>query len=267
LTLATSVNASVSYSTTASTYTQNFDTLPNSPTNTTLGNSPTGWTDDNAAPGAGNFSIAGWYLYHPLSVTEGGANGNQRFRNGSGSSGTGSFYSFGANGSTERALGILPATTLAGNGDSLRIGLRLTNNTGAALTTFTITYDGEQYKEDAAADSLSFSYALDTDIAAIPAATWHDAGTAAHFVNAAAFNPPVENGTTATIDGNTTGLVSGITATVNLDTPWQPGTDLWLRWSEIQIASANDDGLGIDNVRFSADVPEPATLGLMGLVS
>src|SRR4051794_36810428 len=70
--------ATVSYDTDGSSYTQNFDTLPNSPTNATLGNSPIGWTDDNAAPGSGNFSILGWYLYHPTSVTEGGFNGHQR---------------------------------------------------------------------------------------------------------------------------------------------------------------------------------------------
>src|SRR6476661_3303481 len=67
-----SAMAAVSYSAAGSTYSQNFDTLPNTPTNTTLGNSPTGWTDDNASPGAGNFSILGWYLYHTTSVTEGG---------------------------------------------------------------------------------------------------------------------------------------------------------------------------------------------------
>ncbi len=269
LALATNANASVSYSTTASTYTQNFDSLPVTPVNTSLGSSPTGWTDDNASPGAGNFSILGWYLYHPVTQAEGGFNGNQRFRTGTGSVTTGSFYSYSnSSSSTERALGMVPSSTTAGNGDSMRIGLRLTNNTGVALNTFTITYDGEEYRDDAATDAISFSYALDSDISAIPGATWHDAGAAANFVNAATFNPPVEtNSPAAAINGNTTGLVAGITATVNLATPWQPGTDLWLRWSQVQIASLSDDGLAIDNVNFSADVPEPAALGLLGIAS
>src|SRR6266566_2554707 len=77
-----SVYGSVSYTTPGSTYLQNFDSLPNTPENVSLGNSPIGWTDDNAAPGAGNFSIVGWSLYHPTSTTEGGFNGHQRFRNG-----------------------------------------------------------------------------------------------------------------------------------------------------------------------------------------
>src|SRR5256885_7043559 len=127
------VESAVIYSVTGSTYSQNFDSLPNTPTNSSLGNSPLGWTDDNAAPGAGNFSIVGWYLYHPTSVTEGGFNGHQRFRNGSGTSGTGAYYSFGANASTERALGDVGANTLAANNGFLFYALRLTNNTGQAL--------------------------------------------------------------------------------------------------------------------------------------
>src|SRR6476646_6891888 len=69
--------AAVSYSVTGGTYTQNFDTLPITPVNTSLGNSPIGWTDDNASPGAGNFSILGWYLFHATSTTEGGFSGHQ----------------------------------------------------------------------------------------------------------------------------------------------------------------------------------------------
>src|SRR5215831_7205198 len=84
LAFAITADASVSYTTPASTYLQNFDSLPNTPENTSLGNSPVGWTDDNAAPGAGNFSIVGWYLYHPLPLAEGGFNSHQRMRIGAG---------------------------------------------------------------------------------------------------------------------------------------------------------------------------------------
>src|SRR5438045_4168282 len=87
--------ASVTYSVAGSTYSQNFDTLPTTPANASLGNSPIGWTDDNAAPGAGNFSIVGWYLWAPISATEGGFNNHQRMRVGAGTSTTGSFMSWG----------------------------------------------------------------------------------------------------------------------------------------------------------------------------
>ena len=71
---------SESYSIVGSPYSQNFDSLPNSPENTSLGSSPIGWIDDTTTPGASQFSILGWYLYHPTSQTEGGANGHQRMR-------------------------------------------------------------------------------------------------------------------------------------------------------------------------------------------
>src|SRR5436305_13537742 len=77
--LVDTAKATVSYTAAGSTYSQNFDSLPNSPANVSLGNSPIGWTDDNASPGTNNFSIVGWYLYHPTVVTEGGFNGHQRF--------------------------------------------------------------------------------------------------------------------------------------------------------------------------------------------
>src|SRR5690349_14920200 len=82
-------SAAVIYSTAGSTYTQDFNSLPNTPQNTSLGSSPAGWTDDSSSPGSGNFSIVGWYLYHPISQSEGGANGHQRMRIGAGTQNTG----------------------------------------------------------------------------------------------------------------------------------------------------------------------------------
>jgi hypothetical protein len=41
---------------------------------------------------------------------------------------------------------------------------------------------------------------------------------------------------------------------------WEPGTELWLRWSDSQLAALSDDGLAIDNVRFTATaIPEPTS--------
>ena len=140
--------AAVSYTTPGSSYSQNFDSLPNTPENTSLGSSPIGWTDDNASPAVGNFSIVGWYLYYPTSTTEGGFNGHQRFRNSGAPGNTGSFYSFGASATTERALGDIGANTLAPDGQTgndagnIYIALRLFNNTGQTLDNFTLSYTG-----------------------------------------------------------------------------------------------------------------------------
>src|SRR4051812_46462943 len=86
-------SAFIDYNAAGATYTQNFDSLPSSPLNASLGTTPAGWVDDTLTPGSGQFSILGWYLYHVTAETEGGANGHQRVRAGTGSSNTGSFYS------------------------------------------------------------------------------------------------------------------------------------------------------------------------------
>ena len=78
------------------------------------------------------------------------------------------------------------------------------------------------------------------------------------------FTSPVASDVNASgtpVNGNIDGLVQGITETVN-GIVWAPGAELWLRWGDPQIASAADDGLAIDNVFFSAAVPEPASLYL-----
>jgi hypothetical protein len=66
------------------------------------------------------------------------------------------------------------------------------------------------------------------------------------------------------VDGNVAGRVNGITGTVT-GINWLPGTDLWVRWDDINN-NGNDHGLAIDDVSFSANVavPEPSTLALLG---
>ena len=91
--------AAVMYTTPGSTYSQNFDTLPNAPTNTNLqlvsGSNPgpvKKWIDDSATPPGSDFSIVGWYLYHPQTqASEGGTNEHQRVRLGDGSAIPGRF--------------------------------------------------------------------------------------------------------------------------------------------------------------------------------
>ena len=258
--------AAILYSTPASNYTQNFDSLPNSPTNASLGNSPTGWIDDTGSPGAGQFSILGWYLWHPILQTEGGANGHQRMRLGTGSANTGSFWSFGASGSAERALGMTSSNTMAtpppitgtspDNGESY-YGARLTNNTGVNLANFTLSYAGEQWRDGGAAtpvaQQISFSWKVN-------ATSIQDSG----FTSASAldFVSPVfaNTGGGAAVDGNGAGKVAKGPVTVT-GIAWAPGTDLWIRWIDINDAG-NDHGLSIDDVTFSANVPEPASLAL-----
>src|SRR5215207_539177 len=147
-------------------YFQNFDSLPLSPENTSLGTTANaaGWIDDSAMPAVNQISIPGWYLYHPTdqSAQEGGVNGHQRFRVGPGTANTGSFWSFGASGSTDRALGDVGSTTLGANGSDIYIGLRITNGSGEILDQITVSYNGEQWRDGGAAtpvpQSMTFGW-------------------------------------------------------------------------------------------------------------
>ncbi len=255
--------ASLSYTTAGSTYSQNFDSLPNTPSNASLGNSPTGWTDDNASPGLGNFSIVGWYLYHPTSQTEGGFNGHQRVRVTTGNTTTGAFYSFGsAAAPTDRALGDIGSATLAPDGGNIYIALRISNNTGQTLDSFTVGYTGEQWRDAgvSTAETMTFSWSTTATSVSDPPASFNN-------VAALSWTTPKATGTAAALDGNNAAnqvVLSPITVT---GLNWASGTDLWLRLTDVQLATLADAGMGIDDFTFSADiaVPEPSTCALLGL--
>lgn len=263
-----SAQAAISYTTAGSVYLENFDSLPNAPGNnlniqTAAGGYTSGWQDDSTVAAGTSIGVPGWYLYHPLAPTasppalpEGGTNGHQRVRIGTGAN-TGGFWAFGQNsGTPEMALGSLGSATVADNNESMFTGLRIINNTAGTLTSFTLTFDGEQWRDGASTSGETLSFAYSTSAAV---SDWFDPGTVFTSVAALNFTAPVTASTTgAQVDGNNAGLVSNISATIT-GLNWQPGTELWLRWADPQLPSLADDGLAIDNVRFSA-VPEPSAV-------
>lgn len=225
-------------------YTQNFDSLPNSPENTSL-QSTSPWVQD--------VTLTDWQIWHSgYTSTEGGADGHQRFRIGPGTSSTGSMYSFGSSGSTDRALGCLSSSTI-GQG---RYGLRFLNNTGYTLTEFTLSYVGEQWRDGGAtggsvAQSAAVGYSYDaTDIGH---GTFTD-------VAELAFTSPTVGATTGTaLNGNAAANRVAISHTVS-GLEWLPGTLLWIRWNDVDHAG-NDHALAVDDLTFTA-APEPMTAGL-----
>jgi len=273
--IAADAEAGIAYGTVGSTYSEWFNKLPSDQNdNSNIEDVyPVGWQDDvpdySTTP-AGEVSVNGWHLYYPiLTTSEGGFNDHQRFRMGTGQN-TGSFWGF-ANSSDlgEKALGSIGSTTTAANGAFFYMGLQLVNNTGQTLNSFTVTYDGEQWRDGQATtgETLSFSYSLDaTD------ADWftQPGTTPLNFTDVAALNftAPTTAGTNSSgtaIDGNAAAnRVDNITATIT-DITWAPGQELWLRWGDPQLASAADDGLAIDDVAFVATVPEPTGLASLAL--
>jgi hypothetical protein len=147
--------------------------------------------------------------------------------------------------------------------------LRLVNNTGVHLASFTLSYNGEQWRDGGAAtpnaQSITFDYSKFATSIEDALATFTD-------VPALGFTSPTftNTGSGAGLDGNDASLplpvnkvAIGPIVVNNIN--WNPGETLWLRWTDINN-SGNDHGLAIDDVSFSAQIPEPAscTLFLIG---
>ena len=253
------VQAGISYTTMGLLYSENFDSLPTDIPSGNIQNAAAysdGWRDDVIAGSTpqNDVSVPGWHLWHPLAPGgadgENGFNHHQRLRVGPGAN-TGSFWLFGdATTSEDKALGSQGATTVSPNGEKMFMGLQLINDTGAELNRFTLTFDGEQWRDgqSASAETLEFDFSTFASDG-----SWTEGGfTAVPQLNftSPVFSGVVNNGTA--VNGNAAGRVADISFEVTNFT-WLPGDELWLRWGDTQLEGFADDNLGIDNVRFTAD--------------
>ena len=148
-------------------YSQSFDTLTTSTTASTWGNDST---------------LAGWNLF-----TAAGAP-ITTYVAGTGSSSTGSFYSFGASTASDRALGSAASGgayfgSPASGATAGYIALALTNAGTSAISSFTLSYDGEQWRNggNATAQSLTVQYGFGSSFAAVTSLT--AAGSAFNFTS------------------------------------------------------------------------------------
>lgn len=217
---------------TGGTYTQDFNTLAVGPTGNT---NP--WTDDGTIPG--------WYALDGTSPTA-------TYEAQNGIDAHHFLTSAGATGSPERALGAMswnPQHTW---------GVCLTNSTGGPLDSFTLTYTGEEWRDQGTQD-LPFSYS--TDATSLQSGAWTpDSGLD--------FIPPHKGPPPYALDGNDPANSVLLSKTIALPGGWAADSNLWLRW---QMGPGNGALLAIDDLSFSArgqadpDVPEPATLALLGL--
>ncbi|MBJ6143936.1 T9SS type A sorting domain-containing protein [Hymenobacter sp. BT559] len=173
---------------------------------------------------------------------ESGTNADQTYATSTGSSTAGNTYSFGASGSTNRAFGSLQSGSVVPT-----IGGGFVNNTGATLTSITVTYTGQTWRIGTInrTDRLDFQYS--TDATSIGTGTW--TGVAAlSYTNTAAAATGVANPTqTASITSTITGL--------NL----AAGDTFWVRWNDFN-ASGADDGMAIDDFSLSWSAPTAAQL-------
>jgi len=217
---------------TSATYSQDFDTLANTGTSSIL---PTGWQ-----------------------IFEGGTNGNAFYTAGNGDFNGGSAYSYGANGSTERALG----TFTSGNLSPIYLSAFFTNGLDTAITDLSFAYVGEQWRlGNNVNDRLTFQYSLNATAA--NNGTWTN-------LSSLDFAPVVTGGLTGTaalLDGNNpnnqrqlSGSLSGLSIAA--------GSRFAVRWIDTDV-TGNDIGFGVDDFRLTATpavvaaVPEPASWAMM----
>jgi len=239
--LSGTAHGAVAYSVNGSTYLQDFNSLPTGATETAVVG---GWVDDTTLPG--------WY-----------SNQTTLFRIGQGGNTTGAQYSYGTLSSTERALGSLGGGSgTAGTGttyNGLAYGVAFVNTTGQTLTSITVTYTGEQWRNggNATAHKLTFGYQTFASLAAgFITATGYTGNASLDFTG------PIATATAAALDGNAAAnRTAGITATIAVT--WNPGDTLVLRWDDRNDAG-NDHGLAIDDLSFTA-TPTPGSLALLGL--
>jgi uncharacterized repeat protein (TIGR01451 family) len=201
----------VSLTTLGSASTQNFDTLSNTAGSTT-----------------NNLTITGWFM------TEGGggARDNEQYAVDTGGSTTGDTYSYGAAGSTERALGQLRSGTLIP-----LFGACYTNNTGATITSLAIAYNGEEWRLGTAGrtDQMNFEYSLNAT--ALSTGTW---------TNVAALNfVTPDTATAGAKNGNAAADRTALSATIP-SLSIANGATFWIRWNDTD-ASGADDGLAVDD--------------------
>lgn len=197
-------------------HSENFNTLPSSGTAT--------WVD--------NSTLGNWYHWRTRS--------GRTFVAGDGASITGALYSFGAASNAERALGSVGSGNTTNGGD-FTWGVRMKNNTGGAVTSISVSYYGEQWRNSAAAaQTVNFLYQTGTTVTSADptSGTWVPVSTLD-------FTSPITGGSAGALDGNASAnrvSVSG-SFTVNL----ADGDEIMLLWSDIDH-SGSDHGLAIDDV-------------------
>jgi hypothetical protein len=200
----------ISFTSLGTPYTQNFNTLSNTGSSNT-------WTN--------NSTIPGWFATPITYIAS------------TGSSTTGGLYSFGASSGSERAFG-----SVSSNGTgTIDYGARFVNRTGSTITSLTVNYTGEQWRNggNTTIQSLAFQYQVANAgvITSITSGTWTS-------FSALDFSSPIHTSTAAALDGNSTANRAAISSTLTVIVA--DGQEVWIRWVDVNDAGS-DHGLAVDD--------------------
>jgi hypothetical protein len=194
--------------------------------------------------GLGLSALAGWYGSGVLGSKFGATDGDQT---------TGGQLSFGLPGGSNRALGLLATSSTGGTA----FGLRFINGTSMTLNRMNLQFTGEVWRQSNVPKTLQLFYFIDRT------------GTNSFPSSATAFLPSL-NVSFPTVAADSGGLAVDGTAPLNQTglsvqnqsiTNWPPGAALWLVWQMTDFAG-KAQGLGIEDLSFSATAPPPAPLNI-----
>jgi hypothetical protein len=251
----------IDYTAPGSVYTQNFDSLPNPGTNSVNTANPVtinGVTYSLANPydfafpvvasgstgGLGIFALAGWYGSDVLLSRFGVTDGDQT---------TGGQLSFGLTNSSNRALGLLATSTTGGTA----FGVRFINGTAITLTRMNLQFTGEVWRQSDKSKTLQFYYFID------PTGTNSFPTNTTALISALNVNFPTvsaDSGGVA-VDGTSPLNQTNRSVLNQTITNWPPGAPLWLVW-QMTDNTGKAQGLGIDNLSFSASIPLPVPVDI-----
>lgn len=214
--LSASAFSQVIISSTGVAATENFNTL--AATGTTNNNLPTGWA-----------------------FFETGSNANTTYAADSGALNSGNTYSYGI--TSERAFGSLASGSLVGI-----IGANYTNQTGATVTSVSITYTMEQWRKGGSRttnDTSQFSFGINNT--GLNSGTW----TRLPALDAAS---KILGGTGSALDGNAPANQTVYSQTFNVTL--NNGQTLNIRWADVN-STGSDDGLAVDDISVTFNTGTP----------
>jgi hypothetical protein len=249
--------AYINYTQAGLVYTQSFDSLPdpgavsvNADNPVTISNityslaNPFNFAlpvaTSGSTGGLGLTGLAGWYGYGASGSKFGATDGDQT---------TGGQISFGSPNSSNRALGLLATSSTA----DTAFGARFINGTGGTLNQMSLQFTGEVWRQSNVPKTLQFYYFIDL------------AGTNTFPTGATAYIPAL-NVNFPTVAADSGGAATNGTLSINQTSlgvlnqtieNWPPGAALWLVW-QMTDDTGKAQGLGIDNLSFSANAAPPA---------
>jgi CotH kinase protein/Lamin Tail Domain len=251
----------IDYTSTGLVYTQEFDSLPDPGTTSVNATNPVtinGATYSLANPfdfaypvtasgnsgGLGISALNGWYGYGASASQFGATYGDQT---------TGGQISFGPANSSNRALGLLATSSTGGTA----FGVRFINGTAMTLNSIDLQFTGEVWRQSNKSKTLQFYYFIDY------AGTNTFPAVATAFIPALNVNIPTVTADSGGVAVDGTSLLNQTNLSVlnQAITNWPPGAALWLVW-QMTDNTGKAQGLGIDNLSFSANVLPPESLPL-----